>query len=197
MHNGTVRPAAQSNHACYSYRTDAELVEAAASFLAAGLQNGERCWYIAKGSEVAALYHALGELGVQVGAARRQGAFRLFEPADIYTAAVPFSPEALMNIFSEGISAALLDGFAGFRAAGEMSWVEDPRFAGQWVEYEHLVTTLLVNSRALGLCLFNVHSPHLHEAIAVHPRLATAKGTFTSNPLFERTYPGREARRIR
>jgi len=100
-------------------------------------------------------------------------------------------------VFSEGISAALLDGFTGFRAAGEMSWVEDPRFAGQWIEYEHLVTTLLVNSRALGLCLFNVHSPHLHEAIAVHPRLATAKGTFTANPLFERTYSGREARRSR
>src|SRR3954465_10166754 len=49
-----------------------------------------------------------GRTGRAGGSGPAPGAFLLFEPEDIYTAAVPLSPEALMNVFSEGISAALL-----------------------------------------------------------------------------------------
>lgn len=176
--------ALSSNHACYVYRDRADLVRTAARFIADGIQAGERCWYVAKGAETDALRHTLRDLGVAVAAAERRGALQLYTPPEIYKAVQPFSAERMMEEFSDGISAALTEGYAGFRAAGEMSWADHPAFRGQLLEYEHLITALLVNSHATGLCLFDVRSPHLAAVVAAHPLVARAGGELERNPRF-------------
>jgi hypothetical protein len=182
--NGWMSAALSSNHACYVYRDQADLVRTAARFIADGIQAGERCWYVAKGDETDALRHTLRDRGVAVAAAERRGALQLYTPTQIYKAVQPFSAERMMEVFSDGISAALTEGYAGFRAAGEMSWADHPAFRGQLLEYEHLITALLVNSRATGLCLFDVRSPHLAAVVAAHPLVARSGGELAPNPRF-------------
>ena len=43
--------AKRGDHICAIYSTDAELAQIAARFLADGLRNRERCWYVASGGE--------------------------------------------------------------------------------------------------------------------------------------------------
>ena len=133
---------------------------------------------------------ALRDLGVAVEAAERQGAVKIFLPSEVYAVVQPFVPERLMQVFSEGISDALRGGFCGFRAAGEMSWAASSDLAEPLLEYEHLISTLLVNSNARGLCLFDERlmlPQHLDEVIAAHPLVATLEGALLPNPRFEAT----------
>jgi hypothetical protein len=177
------------------YRSRSELIATAAGFLSEGLQAGERCWYVGRGSELAGLRSALRDLGVAVEAAERQGALRIFLPSDVYAAVQPFVPERLMQIFSDGISDALREGFRGFRAAGDMSWAASPELAEPLLEYEHLISTLLVNSNARGLCLFDeslMLPQRLDGLVAAHPLVATISGALLPNPQFDGT--GREPR---
>ncbi|HUR33956.1 MAG TPA: MEDS domain-containing protein [Vicinamibacterales bacterium] len=178
-----------SNHACFVYRDISELVSVAVPFLASGLRNGERCWYISRGDEAGTLRTALHGAGVQVTTAERRGAFRLFGPENIYAALRPFSPEDMMGVFSDAIEEALHDGFTGFRAAGEMSWSDHLDLPRPLFEYEHLISTLLCNSRARGLCLYHVDSLHGHAAVPVHPKVGTLRGELVLNPAFDHTYP--------
>ena len=182
-----------SHHSCHVYRGERDLIQVVAPFLIAGLQGGEQCWYVSRGNEVRGLRAALAERGVPAATVERQGRLQFFPPTDVY-ATGQFSPERLMHVFSDAISKALADGFAGFRAAGEMSWADGPALRQPLLEYEHLITTLLRNSHAYGLCLYDVASHDLHDVVAVHPCLVDMQGASVPNPHYRPGHQSREKR---
>jgi chemotaxis family two-component system sensor kinase Cph1 len=171
-------PFKRGDHACAVYSTPAELTRTVAAFLTDGLQASERCWYVGAGHELASVRAALIAAGIDPEAATRRGALQLLSGEAAYVVRGAFDP----------IEQAYIDGFAGFRAAAEMSWALDCADGGhQVIVYEALLKSLFDNCRAIGLCLYDREKMPLgilQGALATHP-VAGSHGSLGVNPFYD------------
>ena len=178
----------RGDHVCAIYSTTAELAREVAHFLAEGLRNGERCWYVAAGDEMDAVRDALRGLGIDVTAETRRDALKLISGSGAYVVHGAFEPETTIRIFNDAIEQAYTDGFTGFRAAAEMSWALECDDGGyQVIVYEALLKSLFANCRAIGLCLYDrtrMPLAIIDGALATHP-LAGSHGHYDANPFYE------------
>jgi chemotaxis family two-component system sensor kinase Cph1 len=178
----------RGDHICAIYSTTAELAREVAAFLAEGLRGRERCWYVAAGDETDAVLGELRTLGIDVAAHTRRGALKLISGGGAYVVHGAFNPETTIQIFNDAIEQAYTDGFAGFRAAAEMSWaLECEDGAEQVIVYEALLKSLFANCRAIGLCLYDRERMPLgiiNGALATHP-FAGSRGHYDANPFYD------------
>jgi MEDS: MEthanogen/methylotroph, DcmR Sensory domain len=148
----------RGDHACVIYSGVPELIAVVATFLYEGLQAGERCWYAGAASDISHLRVALQVRGIAVTAAEGGGSLRLTTSVETYLADGTFNPERVLQQLNFAIAAAVHDGFAGLRIAGEMSWALQPKpGTDRVIEYESAAEQLLRASDALALCLYHRH----------------------------------------
>jgi len=163
----------RGDHVCSLYSTRAELADEVADFVAEGLQRGEQCWYVASGDETESICAALRLRDVDVAAQTQRRALSLLSAEDAYIVRGTFDPEVTVRAFDKAIDQAYKEGFAGFRAAAEMSWAlnrEDTIYL--LIEYEALLRSLFASCRAIGLCLYDANRMPLaaiNGALATHP----------------------------
>jgi chemotaxis family two-component system sensor kinase Cph1 len=176
------------DHICLLYSNIRELANTVGEFLADGLAKGERCWYVASGTEERDVRAALRRAAVDVETYIARGALRLIPASEAYLVHGQFDPEATMRVFNDAIEQSLADGFTGFRAAAEMSWALDPNGGvDRLITYEALLRTLFANCRVVGLCLYNRRNMPLaviDGALSTHPVVGT-NGSFRSNPFYD------------
>jgi len=178
------------DHICSIYSTRSELVDEVAAFLAEGLGKREQCWYVASGDETDAIVAALHARAVDVHSSTGRGALRLVSAEDAYIIHGKFDPEVTVRVFDKAIDQAYNDGFAGFRAAAEMSWAldrEDTIYL--LIAYEALLRSLFASCRAIGLCLYDAKRMPLaaiNGALATHP-VARSGASYVPNALYNAT----------
>ena len=181
-------PFKRGDHVCCVYSTTAELVREVASFVAEGLRNHERCWYVGAGNEMDSIRGALRTLGIDVPATTKRGALQLISGDAAYIVHGTFNPEGTIQIFNDAIEQAYTDGFTGFRAAAEMSWALNcADGAHQVIVYEALLKSLFGSCRAIGLCLYDRKRMPLaviDGALSTHP-VAGSHGRYGSNPFYD------------
>ena len=181
-------PLKRGDHVCSIYSTPHELSMEVARFLTDGLRGSERCWYVGEGEEMDSVGAALRQLGVDVTAETERGALQLISGDGAYIVHGAFDPEATIRIFNDAIEQACTDGFAGFRAAAEMSWALDcPDGAHQVIVYEALLKSLFASCRAIGLCLYDRNRMPLaviDGALSTHP-VAGSRGHYGANPFYD------------
>jgi len=90
----------------------------------------------------------------------------------------------------DAIEQAYGDGFTGFRAAAEMSWVlQHEDRAHLLIVYEALLRSLFATCRAIGLCLYHRHRMPLgviNGALQTHPyAVDSASQACRANPFYE------------
>jgi two-component system, chemotaxis family, sensor kinase Cph1 len=181
-------PFKRGDHVCAIYSATEELIREVARFLAEGLRNRERSWYVGSGDEMDLLRDALRKLGVDVAAETRRKALQLISGDGAYVVHGTFNPEATLQIFNDAIEQAYTDGFTGFRAAAEMSWALDCTDGPhQVIVYEALLRSLFANSRAIGFCLYDrkrMPLEVLNGALLTHP-IAGAHGHYSANQFYD------------
>ena len=180
----------RGDHICSIYSTTGELARTVAKFLAQGLSNHERCWYVASGDEGAAVRASLAAIAVDVDAEITRGALSFISANEAYAIRGAFDPVATTQVFNDAIEQAYDDGFTGFRAAAEMSWVlqhEDRTHL--LIVYEALLRSLFATCRAIGLCLYDRHRMPLgviNGALQTHPyTVDPAREGCRTNPFYE------------
>jgi chemotaxis family two-component system sensor kinase Cph1 len=177
----------RGDHVCAMYSTTADLAQQAAQFLAEGLRNQQQCWYVASGTEGDAVGAALATLNVNVAAETSRNALKLISGRGTYIVHGAFDPEVTLKVFDDAIEHAYIDGFAGLRAAADMSWaLECPDGANQVIIYEALLRPLFVNCRATGLCLYDRTRMPLavvDGALSTHP-IAGSHGHYQANRFY-------------
>ena len=181
-------PFKRGDHVCGVYSTTQELTREVARFLAEGLRNHERSWYVGSGDEMDSLRDALRKLGIDVAAETKRKALQLISGDAAYVVHGTFNPEATIQIFNDAIEQAYTDGFTGFRAAAEMSWALDCADGPhQVIVYEALLKSLFASCRAIGFCLYDRRRMPLeviNGALVTHP-IAGSNGIYSANRFYD------------
>jgi hypothetical protein len=181
-------PFKRGDHVCGLYSSTTELAREVADFLAEGLRSGQRCWYVGAGGEMDLVRGALGQAGIDATADSRRGALNLTSGSGAYVVRGCFDPEATLNVFNDAIEQAYTDGFTGFRAAAEMSWVLDCEDgAHQVIVYEALLKSLFASCRAIGLCLYDrqrMPFTVINGVLATHP-VVGSQGHYSANVFYD------------
>jgi anti-sigma regulatory factor (Ser/Thr protein kinase) len=149
-------------HALLTYRTTAELVDAAAPFLAAGVEAGERVLAVLERPKARAVAEALDGRAEGVG---------FVEPGDWYR-----SP----GLAVDGLHRRLGDAGAPMRAIGELRWnggtAAERR---EWCRYEALLNLAFAGAGARVVCSYDlteVPDEALASALATHPCTLGSEG---------------------
>jgi hypothetical protein len=165
---------------CALYSDSDELARVVAEFLAEGLQRSERCWYVSASDDTRAVRSALQARGVDVAREMERDALNILSSSAAYIVDGAFNPELTMYLFNDAIEEALADGFAGFRAAANMSWALDVGMdMEQLITYEALLRALFSSARVTGLCLYDRQRMPLaviDGALSTHPVVRTSSG---------------------
>lgn len=148
----------QGDHICVVYSSLEEQLAVAADYLADGLRHGERAYYVAESAEALRSFNdAVTARGIDAAEALRTTALIEATHADAHLVDGYFDCERMLRLLNEGIESALDAGFAGLRTCGDMSWLlSDPPGADRVVEYEALLNSLFLGTRACGMCQYDM-----------------------------------------
>jgi signal transduction histidine kinase len=173
-------------HLCLIYDTQEEKFAAALPYLRAGLEQGERCLYIADEDSAVAVLDALRKRGIDVDAHVRRHTLIMADKNYTYLAHGHFDPDLWIQFLSEAI--ARKGKFAGVkRILGEMTWALSEETAVQsLLEYEAKLNRFVHDHDIRVVCQYNRNrcSPELMlGVIRTHPVVAYG-GIFGENPYY-------------
>ncbi len=115
----------QGDHVCSLYSTPEEQLAAAAEYIRAGLERGERCLYVCCEHGLKEFRAALRHSGINVAAEEKRGALVLVTKHEGHLKGGRFDPDKMISLLHTAVEDALRDGFTGLAAAGDMTWLLD------------------------------------------------------------------------
>lgn len=161
-------------HICSIYRNEDEQFAPISSFFSEGLERGEKCIYIFDENTPEVVREQLMSrmTGSDKTKAHQVG---LVSQSDSYTKSGAFDTPAMFALLKEAVDGALAEGYAGVRAAGEMTWVNHSHTPiDTFIDYERGLNDFHANNKVTGICQFHEDkfSPDLLvEMICTHPYL--------------------------
>ncbi|HSS77006.1 MAG TPA: MEDS domain-containing protein [Thermoanaerobaculia bacterium] len=161
------------DHLCLIYRSAAEQTAALISFFKAGLNAGERCFFVGPTPSARRLERGLESAGVAVETERARGALVLVTRREDWLTAGRYDPGSLLEALRQEEQQAVDDGFSGLRASWNLDWVlEGTPDAGRLLEYEAYLNRFLPGSRVCALCRYgreSVAAGRIQGALHTHP----------------------------
>jgi two-component system, chemotaxis family, sensor kinase Cph1 len=125
------------DHVAFFFKSNAERLAFVIPYIVSGLENHERCVYIAHQNATSDILAHLRNAGVDTDAAAATGALSVVTKDHGYLRHGIFEPEKMIADLDRDVRSALGDGFSGLRVTGEMSWAMDlPSALTRVCEYE-------------------------------------------------------------
>jgi len=192
IHTNSVDSIRIGDHLCGFYKNRQQLWHLAIPFLQRGLENGEKCLYVAEESSLQEMQSVLQQQGTSVqlhrpldgvypeqsrrAQDRAQGQLLLLTADETCLQSGVFSPEALIGTLLRILQEAVAEGYRGLRMAMEMSWAL--RWASNlaWLgEYESKLNCYFSQHPVITLCLYNQRrfpEEVLLDVLRTHPLVA-------------------------
>lgn len=176
----------QGTHMCSIYRTREEQLSLIVPFVAQGLTNHEKCFYIVDESTREEIGAALKKSGIDIESHINRGDFVFLDKEDAYLRDGFFDPDRMISLLKETERSALEEGYSGLRVTGEMTWVFT-RLPGveRLMEYEAKLNFFLPQSKSVAICQYN-ESRFDHEILI--EVLKTHPNVFIYNAVVESPY---------
>jgi DNA-binding CsgD family transcriptional regulator len=154
-------------HICIFYETKEDLLDTAAAYFKAGLDNNEFCVWaistpIAEADATAALRRAIPDLQAQ----RAAGRIEIIEGTDWYLRGNQFDLQRITGGWNEKLHAALAKGFDGMRVSGNAFWIESNHWQA-FCAYEHELDRSLAGQRMVVLCTYSLQASRAVDLLDV------------------------------
>ncbi|MFC4550248.1 MULTISPECIES: MEDS domain-containing protein [Halorussus] len=165
-----------NDHLASIYTDRREQFAAAVPFIEQGLERGERCLYVADENSEEAVLAAMRNRGVDVDAAIDSGQLSIHTKADTYLRTGDFDRGAMVEFWEDTLRRAKdEEGYAGVRAAAEMTWALDGDASlDELTEYEAILNTVYSGEDYAVLCQYNRERfpPEVvRDVVRTHPHL--------------------------
>jgi anti-anti-sigma regulatory factor len=141
------------DHACFAYADDDDLCGVAAEFAAGGLAEGQRVLCVVDG-QMERLRRALGPLDPD--RLVDEGALELLLVDEVYGDG-PVDADAQLRTFTQAVTRAEDDGFAGLRVLADNTALlfDRPDARRSYLRWESLCEPFIASRRLIGLCCFD------------------------------------------
>ncbi|WP_207586442.1 MEDS domain-containing protein [Halomontanus rarus] len=165
-----------TDHLALIYESRDEQLAVAIPFVRDGLENGERCLYIADDNTKAEILTAMSAAGIDADAALESGALSIHTKRDTYVRDGSFDPQNMIE-FIDGVitEATELDGYPGLRITGEMTWILGTDVdSSSLIEYEGRLNDFIPEKECIALCQYNRErfDPNvIRDILRTHPHL--------------------------
>ncbi|NUB91341.1 MEDS domain-containing protein [Haloterrigena sp. SYSU A121-1] len=171
------------DHLALLYESRDEQFDAVIPFVRRGLEDGERCLYLADETGRDEICDALRDAGVDVDEALESDALVLSDAEDAYLRDGSFDLEASLELLETFVAESTVD-FEGARVTAEETWllraIED---ADEFVALEARMNDRLRGENCTLLCQYDRErfpAPVLEDVIKTHPYLVSG-GTVSEN----------------
>lgn len=179
------------DHLCVVCENQQERLNAAAQYMADGLQQNEFVMYAADSETTHTLKLLLAARGIDVEHEIARGALNLPTAYDAYLRDGEFNPDLMYEAFEKAIEDALAAGYAGCRFAGEPVWaIDKEELRPGLMEFETRLNELFRNKKAAGLCVYDKKSwpaAVVRDVLLTHPIAIVDDALCERNVFYERT----------
>lgn len=195
----------KGDHVCLFYRNLQEMVTTAAPYATLGLRRGERCFCVLPEKHARLVQDGLREDGVDVEKEIERGALVFVSPEETYLKDGTFDSRRMSRLLESAVAEAVLQGFEGFRAMGDLGWAVEHGCCSQLPEYEAMMADFYPLRPATGLCMYDTRAfdaSQLRELMKLHStavstlddsrrsiRLRNGRGTAFGDVIFDRSHP--------
>lgn len=155
-------------HLCQFYKMKTDLLDTLVPYFKAGLENNELCIWVT--SDFVTKEDALKAMAKSVPDFSRymeKGQIELFSHTDWYLKDGNFDLRRTSDIWIEKYERALSGGFAGLRASGNASWINNKRDWDNFIHYEAEANEAIGNTKSLALCTYSLGKCGVTEIIDV------------------------------
>ncbi|HAV10347.1 MAG TPA: hypothetical protein DCX22_01855 [Dehalococcoidia bacterium] len=164
------------DHICFLYESPDEWRKTIVEFIAAGLERGERCFYIHDIHTPEQIKNYLSDAGINVEQAEKSNLLVFLEEAELYTQEGIFEPDRVITKLINETQKAILDGHSGIRVTSEMSWaVHGYTGSEKIIDYESkLNRDFLPQYSCIILCQYaraQFDAAIIKDLITTHPLL--------------------------
>jgi signal transduction histidine kinase len=154
-------------HFCQFYGEKTDLVDSLVPYFKAGLDNNEKCLWVACAPLPArdartALRNAVPDLAER----ERRNQIEIIDHQDWYTATGKPDPDSTLRGWVEREEQARAAGFAGLRLTGNTYWVERSDWDG-FVDYEARVSRTFQGRNIIGMCSYCLDRCQAHDILDV------------------------------
>jgi anti-anti-sigma regulatory factor len=176
-----VRRLGPHDHVCWGFDDESDFRAAAVAFLDAGLESGQRVWYVGEPSD--GVHSALR--------GSRPGAVEVISVAGQYASGAVIDADDQVRAYAGAVADAVAAGFTGLRVATDVTaLVREPAQLDAFARYEHQADRLMAASPFSAMCAYDrtaLGADALAQLGSMHP-LAT--GSATSFHLHATDRPG-------
>lgn len=160
-------------HLTCIFKTDEEHHDLLSPFLANGLLNGEKVFYIMDDNHAHKIIEYISDAGLDVDSYIASGQFAIQTKDDSYLKNGVFDPDKMIDLLKKETQRALDEGYSALRVTGEMSWaLKSLPGSERLIEYENKLNIFIPENKCLALCQYDkrrFRPEFLINVIRTHP----------------------------
>ena len=169
------------SHVCQFYNAKEDLVEMLVPYFKQGLERNEACVWLVGDLTISEARNALAAAVPNLNDYLATGQMQIRHYSEFYTDANGLVKPAdeLSEQFAAMGSAMTDKGFAGLRASGSVSWVNDADGMVRFMDYETKVNLAIQNSRIMAVCTYPAQAANMcqcRELIHNHGKIFVKRG---------------------
>jgi PAS domain S-box-containing protein len=144
------------DHLCLIYEREEEWRAAVVPFMAAGLRQGEKCFYVTDAHTAEQVRDYLREQVDDLDARETSGQFSIFQETEAYTREGSFDPDRMISLLISETEKAVSEGYPALRVTGEMTWaLRGQPGSERLIEYESKLNRFFPNYPCLAICQYD------------------------------------------
>jgi hypothetical protein len=169
------------SHICQFYNRKEDLVEMLVPYFKQGLEKNEACVWLVGDLTVEEARNALATAVPSLEQYMSKGQMQIRHYTELYTNpnGTVKPADELSDQFAAMGSTVKAKGFAGLRASGSVSWVNNEESMSRFMDYETKVNCAIQDSRIMAVCTYPARAASLHrcrELIHNHGKIYVKRG---------------------